>query len=879
MLAFFQEIFILLTTSPGNLAYHLVLAFTIAGALQATLASFRRTGFYHARRTIAGLLILLILRLALFAVAALAGQNLIPPHILPPLDRGVALFSLIMIIWMWAFPEPVRMADAANWLIGLLVITFTALSLIWWTGQPVGTTYNGTWAESAAEGLSLVILFLGGLILILRRPTGWGFGISMLGLLFLGHLFEYLIPMPGSDFPGVVRLAQMAAYPLLLTLPNRFVAPAHTLAQSRVDEIQRSFTQSDLLQAVLSLGTERQPEKICYRITSEVADLMNADLVLLITIPNGPGPMVINCGYDHEQGVAHQAISFAETAAPTLVKKLRKKQVAHMLASTTGIEMTELSHALGYPQLGPLLAVPIGEIGALNYNLVLMSPASNREWTSSDEASLSQIAAALTGFIYSAQRVDDLEVELEQVRDRFQTTQNNSANLRSENEKLREQVAEAQTELEQAQQRAESLAALIRDQKEEFTEQEFSSGETGKEAGQQAANARVNLLKASASADEMSYLEGELRLALEEVANLKALLSEADQKLLQLEEQASVQTKAARDAQQVADEATEQAKAQTEELAAAQAALQTAQQAAQEAGEQAAARAAELEAAQTALKEAQEAATAAQAAGTEQISQEQSSSDLSEGELALSPEQTETIASISQELRQPMSSIVGYTDLLLGESVGILGALQKKFLERIKASTERMSSLVEDLIQMTVVSSGRSELDAERVDLAPIIDEAMSLTMNQLREKNITLRVDLPDKLPQVGADRDAVQQILLHLLKNAGGATPVEGEIALRVSVQEQNKQADYVLLQVADTGGGIPPEELPRVFSRLYRSDNALIQGVGDNGIGLSIVKSLVEAVGGRIWVDTEMEVGSTFSVLLPVANHHGGQEGQPG
>jgi signal transduction histidine kinase len=216
-----------------------------------------------------------------------------------------------------------------------------------------------------------------------------------------------------------------------------------------------------------------------------------------------------------------------------------------------------------------------------------------------------------------------------------------------------------------------------------------------------------------------------------------------------------------------------------------------------------------------------------------------------------------------------MSSIVGYTDLLLGESVGILGALQKKFLERIKASTERMSSLVEDLIQMTVVSSGRSELDAERVDLAPIIDEAMSLTMNQLREKNITLRVDLPDKLPQVGADRDAVQQILLHLLKNAG----------LRVSVQEQNKQADYVLLQVADTGGGIPPEELPRVFSRLYRSDNALIQGVGDNGIGLSIVKSLVEAVGGRIWVDTEMEVGSTFSVLLPVANHHGGQEGQPG
>ena len=115
-------------------------------------------------------------------------------------------------------------------------------------------------------------------------------------------------------------------------------------------------------------------------------------------------------------------------------------------------------------------------------------------------------------------------------------------------------------------------------------------------------------------------------------------------------------------------------------------------------------------------------------------------------------------------------------------------------------------------------------------------------------------------------ADREALQQILIHLLQNAGAATPVEGAVTLRVRMEkEENK--DYVLIQVTDSGGGIPAEDLPRVFSRLYRADNVLIQGIGDTGVGLSIAKSLTEAQGGRIWVDTVLGTGSTFSVLLPI------------
>jgi signal transduction histidine kinase len=231
-------------------------------------------------------------------------------------------------------------------------------------------------------------------------------------------------------------------------------------------------------------------------------------------------------------------------------------------------------------------------------------------------------------------------------------------------------------------------------------------------------------------------------------------------------------------------------------------------------------------------------------------------------------EQAEVVASISQELRQPLSSIVGYTDLLLGESVGILGALQRKFVERIKASTERIRSLTDDMIQITTLATDLNELKPEAVDLNLIIDNAMSYTSTQVREKNISIHLEVPKSLVPIHADREALQQILIHLLQNAGAATPFEGTIKLKVQTRTENG-AEFILIQVSDKGGGITPEDLPRVFTRLYRADNVLIQGVGDTGVGLSIAKTLTEAQHGRIWVESDPGVGATFSVLLPIAS----------
>ena len=121
--------------------------------------------------------------------------------------------------------------------------------------------------------------------------------------------------------------------------------------------------------------------------------------------------------------------------------------------------------------------------------------------------------------------------------------------------------------------------------------------------------------------------------------------------------------------------------------------------------------------------------------------------------------------------------------------------------------------------------------------------------------------------MPNLRLEQDSLHQILFHLLKNASSVTRPEGEILIRARNYNELSEQNFALVQVADKGGGIPIDDLPRVFSRLYNSD-AVIEGIGDQGTGLSIVKTLVEAQQGRVWVDSKEGVGATFSLLLPLA-----------
>lgn len=215
-----------------------------------------------------------------------------------------------------------------------------------------------------------------------------------------------------------------------------------------------------------------------------------------------------------------------------------------------------------------------------------------------------------------------------------------------------------------------------------------------------------------------------------------------------------------------------------------------------------------------------------------------------------------------------MSSIIGYTDFLLGESVGILGALQRKLLDRVKTSSERIGRLIDDLLQVISLETGQLQLDSEWIDLNGLIDEAIANLNQQLDKKNISLQMDLEEQLPNPRGKQDALKQIIIYLLENACAATSIEGEITLNARVESSDEERNYVLLSVSDQGGGIPIGDIPKVFSRHSHDGNAEIPGIDDKGIGLSVAKSLVEALGGPTWVDSEQGIGSVFSILLPVS-----------
>jgi signal transduction histidine kinase len=230
-------------------------------------------------------------------------------------------------------------------------------------------------------------------------------------------------------------------------------------------------------------------------------------------------------------------------------------------------------------------------------------------------------------------------------------------------------------------------------------------------------------------------------------------------------------------------------------------------------------------------------------------------------------EQREAIVSLASDIRTPMTSISGYTDLLLGEQGGILTEMQQQFLDRVKANVEQMNHMLNDLIQAVSPDSRRIELSYKPINLIEVIEEAIMGLAARFRERRLAVDLDLPSELSLIIADRDSLYQIMLRLLSNAVLCSK-EGTQVIVSAREERTSQSDlHLRISVTDTGGGIAAEDHSRVFRRFYRAHQPLVEGMGETGVGMALARALVEAHGGRIWVDSKMGEGSTISFLLPV------------
>ncbi|MCS6993185.1 MAG: cell wall metabolism sensor histidine kinase WalK [Anaerolineales bacterium] len=218
------------------------------------------------------------------------------------------------------------------------------------------------------------------------------------------------------------------------------------------------------------------------------------------------------------------------------------------------------------------------------------------------------------------------------------------------------------------------------------------------------------------------------------------------------------------------------------------------------------------------------------------------------------------ISNVSHELRTPLASLKALVETLTD------GALEdppaaRRFLARIQTEVDALTQMASELLELTRIESGQVPLQIQPVSPSQLLCSAADRMRTQAERAGLELTVETASNLPTIPADFARLEQVLVNLIHNAIKFTPPGGQIRLYARLDGK-----YLRFDVSDTGVGIHPDDLPRIFERFYKADRARTKG-GGTGLGLSIARHIVEAHGGKIWVESELEKGSTFYFTIPV------------
>ena len=219
------------------------------------------------------------------------------------------------------------------------------------------------------------------------------------------------------------------------------------------------------------------------------------------------------------------------------------------------------------------------------------------------------------------------------------------------------------------------------------------------------------------------------------------------------------------------------------------------------------------------------------------------------------------VANVSHEFRTPLTAIQGFSETLIAGAINDPNN-RDRFLAIILDHSRRLARLTEDLLRLSEMDAERLELEIRRVSVSQLVESCYETAQRRAAEKGLDLSLELAPNLPDVAGDTRRLQEVLQNLLDNAIQYTLPGGKIVL--SAESKN---DEVVFTVSDSGIGIPTADQPRIFERFYRVDAARSREAGGTGLGLAIAKHLIEAHGGRIWVESEVGVGSQFHVSIPM------------
>ncbi len=918
----------LITQPPGNLVYFLVTLFALQQVLFSALTAWRSATPWVKRwiwalgGLLAGRILLMILAL-LTNVKVLAADEVIPP-----LEHWVNFISLALIVWAMLSAYPARWQTGTLAVLLILSLFFYIYCAYTWPAlNAANQPYNGSSQEIVWGWITMVLSLSGIAIVLLLQPSEWAWYLVILGFWLGGAIAQRLIPDPQTNISGWHRLTTLVTYPLLaLTVHRQLLSasrrvPSHVPDRASADVISpavqgdRALPDATMLENMLA-GVEaaRDVEPALIVASSRIATLLDAD-VCAIALAEGEASLNFRVVAVHPPTAAQiKAPVLSPDAYPTLGEAWETQQARAISPSPQSPWLKALYQQLGLENVEALSVVPIVQKDKRIGLLLLGSPQSQQRWQAQDLEIHHMVAVLLARAITQARAQAGAKPLLSRMREQGEEAVSPDNRIaQQEMDTLKARLSQVSQDLDARNQQISRLQRQLEAQSQQSSDVELTFW---KNEVQELARERENLVE---ERDHLAKALADAKVKLEDLAdvreNFNVLLKSRDD--LQKRYTQLKRELAQRPPKETAETKAQKATADTQGIAVGL--LVT-----DEAGEITMADALARQmlrlpsgditgiAVKGVYPDPKWAATVQELLSTKANARRRAHLTLEatgttlEVDLATligrnakpdglaitlhteesSIEKYAAIASIADEFRTPITAVTGYTDLLLTEQAGILTEMQQQFLERVKANVEQMGHLFNDLLTFTAPNNHPIKFELQPLNVIDVLKEAIQALSARFKERHLGVRLKVPrDGLEPVRANYDILYQIVLRLLSNATQCSQEGTEILItarqetlahikrpanvnRLKELEEGKEPiQYIHISVTDTGGGIAQDDLSRVFRHIYRARQPLIQGMGETGVGMAVAKTLVETVGGRIWVESEPGQGSTFSFILPV------------
>jgi signal transduction histidine kinase/GAF domain-containing protein len=822
------------SNSLGSLVYYLLVLWAALAGLGMAWGEWQRTRNERVQRLLIAMGGVVLVR-AVYAVVALVASvySFDVVILLPPLERFVDTASIGFLAWGF-MPSPGHKVRTWDWLLGVNVVLAVTVCVVFtwlWGGVLAGVDipdYNRYWQSIVWLVWQLGLVLLASYGAIRSRGGGWGTFVPAMLILFVGGLAQWLFPPEVANLPVWQRVANLIAYPLIVVAVYQEIFAGLRVRSRELQDISQASL--DQIKSLLNLFEAGQQTSgsldlstVLDNAVRGIARVLDADQCAIVFPEEGDsGTMRLVAIYNPTRQGRGEAVTFPLDYQLAVQQAIRRKKPV-VVEESENIQLKVLFALLGSGETGPLLVQPLltntDAVGAI----IAGNARSRRSFTPNEVKLCQSMAGQLGAAIQNARRFQAAQDQIQTLSKSRTEDRRLLQQAKVRIQQLTDQLAEARAEAHEASQGLKSWEESVREESTQAVLQGLTVGILVTDAHgviQQANMAAEALL--DADAEELKGLE------LAEISSderwLRAVATAGDGEAVRLKMQGAGNTL-------MCDLAPLPHVGRSEEGQRLVVVFQD--------------------------------ITAAMEEQRQRLNLVQDLDAL----------RVQDRLALAEELRTPTTTIINYADLLLGEAVGGLSNAQHKFLARIKSVAERIAQMADDLAREASPDPLQTKSQRQRVDVRQLIETTVAESYRQLEDRSITLELELPDDLPAVKTDPDCLRRVLSDLLSNACLASAEGGQIRVQAAeapaVVEQEAVSlngdGFVMVSVIDSGGGLSDEALQQVFDRSRPSQTP--PGLGESGAGLAWAKTLVEAQGGRLWVESENGVGTTFRFVLPV------------